>query len=260
MSIRSLGLSACLVIASGLSLHAGATFYAVSFDTPNGVFGTIDPLTGIFTQIGGPLPGHSHDVTVAPDGTVYSVVDSNLDTIDKTTGLATVVGALPPNVQSLAFRADGTLFGASFSDLFIVNRFTGAGIDLGAMGLGANADNIRFGGGTLYVMSAETNSRLLTVNQTTGATTVVGSSGLDDISLGTFLGGTFYGTNQVGGVTDHIVTVNPSTGVGTEGVTTNDIYLFALDPTSVPEPATLLLLGGGFGLLALRRYRDTRAG
>jgi hypothetical protein len=255
MPIRSLVFGAILFVASGLSLQAGATFYAVSFD--NGAFGTIDPFTGIFNQIGSALSGQAHDLTVASNGTVYAVVGTNLDTIDKVTGVATIIGAVPTGLQSLAFRSDGTLFGASYTDLFTVNPSTANATDLGALGLGAgvNADNIRFGGSTLYVMSAETNSRLFTLNQTTGAATLVGASGVDDISLGAFLGGTFYGTNQLGGVTDHIVSVVPATGAATEGATTNDIYVFALDPTSVPEPSTLLLIGAGCALLPLRRRK-----
>lgn len=246
MILRSLVLAAL----SSLSLYAGDVFYAVSFTSPNSVFGTIDPFTGSFVQIGSAFPGLAHDIAVSPDGTVYSVVDSNLVTIDKSTGVATTVGAVPTNVQSLAFRPDGTLFGASYSDLFSLDPATASGADLGSMGLSASADNIRFdGSGTLYVMSAETDSQLYTVNQTTGAATFIGTSGADDISLGAFLGGAFYGTNQVSGTFDHVVQVNPATGLATEGALTNQIYTFALDPTSVPEPSTFLLLGAGLAVL-----------
>jgi hypothetical protein len=254
MNLRSLGLAAGLALASGLSLHAGVVFYAVSFDIPNGVFGTIDPFTGSFSQIGPALPGHAHDVTVAADGTVYAVVDSNLVTIDKTTGIASTVGALPSGLQSLAFRGDGILFGASYTGLYTVDPGTANANPIGSFGFGAvNADNIRFGGGTLYVMTAESNSGLYSVDQTTGIPSFIGSSGVDDTSLGAFLGSTLYGTNLVGGVDSHIVQIDPSTGLGTEGALTNDIYLFALDPTSVPEPSTVLLLGVGIGLLAYKR-------
>jgi hypothetical protein len=253
MLLRTLGLPALLLV-SGLALQAGEVFYAVSFDIPTGVFGTLDPFTGSFSQIGPALPGHAHDVTVSPDGTVYAVVDSNLVTIDKSTGVAALIGALPANLQSLAFRSDSTLFGASFADLYTVDPSTAAGTLIGSLGVGTAADNIRFGAGnTLYLMSAESNSALYTVNTTTGATTLVGQSGVDDTSLGAFLGGTFYGTNQIGGTESHIVSIDSSTGLGTEGALTDDIYLFALDPTSVPEPGTVLLCAAGIGALLLRR-------
>jgi hypothetical protein len=104
----------------------------------------------------------------------------------------------------------------------------------------------------LYVMSAEANSLLYLVNQTTAATTLIGASGTDDISLGAFYGGVFLGTN----VTDvpRIVSVNPANGLATLGAPTTGgmIYLIALDPTSVPEPGTVGMLAAGAGLLAFK--------
>jgi hypothetical protein len=242
-----------LLLASALSLHAGPIFYAVSFGS-GGVFGTIDPFTGNFTQIGSPLSGYVHDVAVAPNGAVYALIDANLVSIDKSTGIATTIGALPSASESLAFRPDGTLFDATYTDLYTVDPSTADSTLLGSMGLAVNADNIRFGGlGVLFVMSAENDSRLYTLNQTTGAATLVGASGVDDTSLGALYGGALYGTNQVGGTEDHIVRIDPATGLGTEGALTDNIYIFALDPTTVPEPSTLLLLPAGLVALFLWR-------
>jgi len=249
--------SLALLFVSAISLHAAATFYAISFGSSS-QFGTINPFNGVFAEIGVPLSGYGHDIAVAPNGTIYAIMDSNLVTIDKSTGVATTVGALPANSESLAFRSDGALFGATTTDLFTLDKTTGNGTDLGAFGFGggATADNIRFNsGGVLYVMSAESDSRLFTLNQTTGAATLVGASGVDDISLGAFLGGTFYGTNQVNFTDDHMVSVDPATGIATEGALTNNIYVFALDPNSIPEPGTVLLLGLGCAVFAVRRAR-----
>jgi outer membrane protein assembly factor BamB len=236
---------------SVLGLHAGPVFYTMSFgDAP--ALGTIDPNTGTVTPIGAPLTGFGHDITVSPSGAVYEIIDDNLFSINKTTGVSALIGALPTDAQSLAFRSDGTLFVGSHADLYTVNPLTAAGTLIGSMNLPASADNIRFGpSGNLYVMSAEANSGLYLLNTSTGASTFVGLSGQDDISLGAFYNGVFLGTNAP--VTGQMVTVNPATGAATIGAPTNGIYLFALDPTSVPEPGTFGLLLAGAGLLCFVR-------
>jgi hypothetical protein len=101
-------------------------------------------------------------------------------------------------------------------------------------------------------MSSDSNSLLYTLSQVTGASTLIGASGVNDTSLGAFVGGVFYGTNQVG-TDDHIVQIDPSTGQGTEGALTDNIYIFAMDPTSVPEPGTVGLLGAGIVILVWRK-------
>jgi outer membrane protein assembly factor BamB len=244
------------LLCSVSGLQAGSVFYALGFgDAP--AFGTIDPGTGTVTPIGAPLTGYGHDITVSPSGAVYAIVDDNLFSLDKTTGLASLIGALPTDAQSLAFRQDGTLFVGSHTDLFLVNPSTAGGTLIGAMNLPANADNIRFGdSGNLYVMSAEANSGLYQLNTLTGNSTFIGSSGQDDISLGAFYGGVFLGTNAP--VTGQLVTVNPITGTASVGAPLNGIYLFALDPTSVPEPGTFGLLLAGAALVGVVRMR--RAG
>jgi len=84
----------------------------------------------------------------------------------------------------------------------------------------------------------------------------IGASGVDNISLGGFSSGAFPGTN----VTDQprLVSVNPLTGA-TEGAATGGvIYLIALDPTSVPEPATVATFAVGLIVLVVRKLRQPR--
>jgi hypothetical protein len=52
-----------------------------------------------------------------------------------------------------------------------------------------------------------------------------------------------------------VVTVNPATGAATGGAATDHIYLIALDPTSVPEPATFGLFAAGALAVAVARAR-----
>jgi hypothetical protein len=256
MLMRSVLLVAAL-FSSTLALHAGPVFYAVSFKAPDvspvGVFGTIDPSTGVVTQIGPNTPNLSHDLAVSPIGQVYGIFDTSLYTIDKVTGISALVGLMPVSIQSLAFRSDGVLFGVDDSSLYTINPATAATIGIGPLGIAGGLDNIRFDANdNLHVMSAETNSLLYLVNQTTAAATLIGASGTDDISLGAFHGGVFLGTN----VTDvpRIVSVNPANGLATLGAPTTGgmIYLIALDPTSVPEPGTIGMIAAGAGLLAFK--------
>ena len=249
MSIRLL----VFLLLSVFALHAGPTFYTMSFAT-SPIFGTIDPNTGAVTTIGAPLTGYGHDITVSPAGLVYAIVDGDLLSIDKSTGVGSTIGALPTDAGSLAFRSDGTLFVATHTALYTVDPLTVGATLLGPMGLPANADNIRFdGSGNLYVMSAESNSGLYSLNTATGSASFIGLSGQDDISLGAFYGGVFLGTNAPS--ISQIVTVNPSTGAATTGALTNNIYLFALDPTSVPEPGTFGLLLAGATIVGFARKR-----
>lgn len=260
MSSRSVSLALKLLL-SAAALHAGPVFYAVSFkapiSAPVGVFGTIDPNTGVVTPIGPETPNLSHDIAISPVGQVYGIFDESLYTIDKLTGSTALIGAMPTAIQSFAFRSDGVLFGVDDTSLYTVNPATAATTLIGSLGLGVGLDNIRFdNSGNLHVMTAEADSSLYLVNQTSGAASLIGASGTDDISLGAYYGGRFLGVN----VTDQprLVSVNPFTGAATLGAPTGGvIYLFALDPTTVPEPGTIgmIVLGAVFvwGGLATRR-------
>jgi hypothetical protein len=258
MPLRFLLLAALL--SSSLTLQAGPVFYALSFKAPDvspvGVFGTIDPSTGSVTQIGPNTPDQSHDLAVSPSGVVYAIFGDALYTVDKTTGVASsAIGILPIGLQSIAFRPDGALFGVTASDLYTVDPATAAGALIGSIGL--DLDNIRFDdAGNLYTMTAEPNSLLYRVNQTTAAPTLIGASGADDISLGAFYGGVFLGTNYTSG--PQVVSVKPLTGAATLGASTDMIYLFALDPTSVPEPGTVGMLGAGLAALIAGAWRISR--
>jgi DNA-binding beta-propeller fold protein YncE len=248
--VRSLGIAAIALFSSALSLQAGSVWYALAWRGTPSTFGTIDPNTGTVTSLGITPVNLGRDIAVSPTGQVYGIFgesDETLYTIDKNTGATAVVGALPAGVHTLAFRPDGALFGASLTEVYSLNPASGAGTLLGLPGF--NMDNLRFdSAGNLYVMSAEPASRLFTLNQTTAAATLLGDSGVDDISLGGYLDGAFLGTHDNAG--PRLVSINPLNGAAIEGAFTGgNIYVIALDPTSVPEPGTLVLLTAGLAVL-----------
>lgn len=101
--------------------YVGGTLYAVNAARGDGSepseFGTLDPLTGVFTPIGltnstggEPLGGLAFDGT-----TMYASggagADETLYTVNLTTGALTVVGSTGERLTSIQFGADGVLYG-----------------------------------------------------------------------------------------------------------------------------------------------------
>jgi hypothetical protein len=98
---------------------------------------TIDQVTGAATQIGDLVPPattntFASDITFTPDGTLYGWLETSDDlaTIDKATGLATIVGnsAVSTNAVGLDSDSTGTLYLAvnTQAPLRTVSRATGA--------------------------------------------------------------------------------------------------------------------------------------
>ncbi len=187
----------------------------------------IDPLTGVMYATG--TNGHQSHA---------------LFTIDKTTGAATLVGqaggecCVSPfgfNVNGLGFRSDGTLFAngftlsqseAAYSHLFTIDLTTGAATDIGSHGVTAGRQ-LAYSGlafrddGTLLSLGSITASRggLYSVNPLTGAATLLGDTGVQ------------FGVD--GGLT----------------------FAPLAPAQTVPEPASLLLVGTGLALARRMRRR-----
>jgi hypothetical protein len=84
---------------------------------------------------------------------------------------------------TFSLRAGAVFYARGFGDapaFGTIDPATGAVTPIGGMALPANADNIRFGRGNLYVIPAESNSGLYLLNQSTAAVTFIGSSGQDE--------------------------------------------------------------------------------
>ena len=271
--------SKCFVIvvaaASGLGA-AGAAWatplYGISFASPQGsVLYQVDPQTG---QAGDPKPtGLSHVVGIAfsNDLALYGLTNATAPTnpnslvrINRKTGASQLVGSTGlGNIVEGDLACDGTtgvLYGMYYltsgqRDIFTLNAATGAATIL-PVSLSGDPSAMAFDTtGTLYAIDTSL-GKLLTIDKTTGST-------LSSIALSQPLGSvagmavdpltqTFYVADGDSAGTDHLYTLNPTTGLLTDiGSTGLDNGLAGL--AFLPEPASLALLGLGATILRGRR-------
>jgi hypothetical protein len=213
----------------------------------------IDPATGAVAgdegQMHAAITGMAEDPTT---GVLYGVTDQNdpiapgeLLTIDKSTGLATVVGDLVPPLDTTTFASDvtftpdGTLYGwlEGPDDLATIDKSTGlatvvgnSGVSTARVGLAAD------GAGTIY-LAVNTTSPLRTVDRNTGAVTagpVINGTGTTSFTFGgaafdasntlfativnTVASGTSSGTLSTIDLTTGALSVRPETIIGFEGI------------------------------------------
>jgi hypothetical protein len=221
--------------------------------------GTVDVATGTPTTIG-PIGTTLTDIAFDPSGNLWGVGGvgfQELFTVNKTTGAATLVGNMGVPVNSLVFGPDGTLWGA-YANLMKIDPLTAAVTNVGPLGQQASGD-IAFNGGVLYVSIVDPsgfggNDFLASVNTATGAATVIGDIGTSGVfGMGTGPDGVLYG-----GVGNHIISINTTTGAGSP-VSMWPIFngsfggVYGADFAPIPEPATLGLLSIGAVALVRRR-------
>ena len=191
-----------LVVGSlALSARAQDSVYAVEFNQANNLFGTLDLLTGSFTQVGSSLGGTIYnDVAYNPaNGTVYGIANNCVDLVTFNTMDGTVNEVAPfsgsnlpsggSGIESIAFQpGTGELFGCAQNGLYTIDPSTGVATFVGSFGSPYNLNlmqNIRFDSdGNLYLGNTSDNTDIYQVNTQTGSATFMGEvAGYADLDL-----------------------------------------------------------------------------
>jgi hypothetical protein len=237
----------------------------------------IDRATGNFTTLCDPstsaLPGIAWNPNTA---TLYGTDETNLYTVNRTTCVATLVGAHGAQVTGLTFNtAFTTLYAIGYNgNLYAINPATGAATSVGPIGAGIGTpgydvtDLATRSDGAVF--SAGVDNNLYSVNLATGAFTNLGAlTGTTGLGLTAIA---FDNLNVLYGIdtgSDRLMTVNTATRVATD-VSTVDIGsdvrglafigAAAAPQVNVPVPALdtlglLLLMGllGIAGFVVVRR-------
>jgi len=167
-------------------------------------------------------------------------LDSNLGTVDATTGNVNVIGNMGIFMTDIAFDPLGNLYGISFDDLYAIDKNNASASLIGNFG-GASLNSLTFdAAGNLYAA----NDSLYSINVATGTASLIGNGGDAYLSSGdiAFIGGELFLTSDE--TPNTLFKLDTGTGDGTLvgdigfnavfGLATdNNIDLFGIDGTSV---------------------------
>lgn len=151
------------------------TLYGVTHTTSNLI--SINPSNAQSTTIGAlgrPTVAGSGLAIDSVNDILYQVDQTELRTIDKSTGVATLVGTGATNLHAAAFNPNTqTLYAASGADLFEINTANGQQTLIGSFGISVTLPGLAFDAATnrLYLTDS-VNSQLYTINRATGAATI----------------------------------------------------------------------------------------
>jgi hypothetical protein len=248
-----------ILIAAGLSAAAlVGTAQATLIGDSGGGLWDYDTATNNKTLIGN--TGTMFDIALDPyTNVLYGVQGSGLYTIDQTNASTARVGTIGASINGLTFGSDGTLYGSGGHGLYSLNKSTGAANLIGTGAYVSSGDIAFDDAGNLFLSSSTGPlDSLWSLDINTGNGTLIGNTGYNSVYGLNYLNGTLYGFTQSG----LTLTLDTLTGTGTE-LFNNGIAAYGADGVggvSVPEPASIALIGLSLLGLAMSRRKVNQAG
>ena len=250
--------------------------FGTNYNNFTGLFGTMDPLTGTFNQIGPVISDPLGGLVPGPNGKLLGISASgNLDSINPATGAISVIGATGlGDLAGVTGELNGTVYATDLNNnLYTVNTTTGATSLIGPTGIPICpslispvevSDEMLFAdGGKLYAtfdginlmtLALVDSPELYQINPATGVATPVDPT-LLGLGAAVLVSGSLYGFSNDLGQAGNVVSLNPANG-NTTFVTGYSPNAFAITgAAATPEPASFALVGIGIAAVLVSRRR-----
>ncbi len=246
----------------------------LSVVTVSGQFGTVDPTTGAFNQIGPTTPDPLGGLVPGPNGYLGISFSGNLDSVKPKTGAISVIGATGLGFSALdTAELNGTVYATDFSNnLYTINTATGAATLIAYTGIPPAPSNpadecdeaLFAAGGKLYAtfdaFNATTfavviNPELYQIDPSTGSATLLAPTSLHLNAAVDVNGSAYAFQGQPSTFTSDVLSLNLATGNTTFLASVSSAAAFTDGAAAaVPEPASIAMTGIGiFAVFVLRR-------